>query len=44
VGVLNVDGGESLSDGSCGLVGSEDSLSSSADILSGLDEFFLEVS
>ena len=40
--VLNVDASESLSDGSSALVSGEDSLAWSADLLGGLDEFFLE--
>jgi len=42
VGVLNLDAIESLSDGSSALVSGEDSLAWSADLLGGLDEFFLE--
>lgn len=42
--VLDANSIESLSNGSSGLVSSEDSLSWSADFLGSLDEFFLELS
>ena len=44
VRVLNVDAIETLADGAGGLVGSEDTLAGSANLLGGFDEFFLEFS